>query len=100
MTPALEQAVARLEKACRLSQSRYEEEVPLTANVPDALLIDVLAVLANTRTHGEASEVELREALKHCRVYFQHATAQNTRAILAQIDAALSDRSKQERLEP
>lgn len=32
----------------------------------------------------------LREALEKCRVFFQHATAQNARAILAEIDAAIS----------
>jgi hypothetical protein len=32
----------------------------------------------------------LREALIKCRYFFQHATAQNTRAILAEIDRALT----------
>jgi hypothetical protein len=53
-------AMRRLEKACRLSESRYENEIPLTANVPDALLIDVRAVL--NAVNPEASEI-MREAL-------------------------------------
>jgi hypothetical protein len=39
-------------------------------------------------------ETGLVEALTKCRVFFQHATAQNTRAILAEIDTALSNVSR------
>jgi hypothetical protein len=41
-------------------------------------------------TATEAGMGDAREALLHCRAFFQHATAQNTRAILAKIDAALA----------
>jgi hypothetical protein len=57
-------AMRRLEKACRLSESRYENEIPLTANVPDALLIDVRAVL--NAVNPEASEI-MWEALQAAR---------------------------------